>query len=85
VRHATPDDLDRAAGLLGELRKIPELRERKPGYFSQGSRAFLHFHSDADDLYVDVKLDTKFRRLRVTSGDEQAAFLARVRSALRPD
>ena len=67
-----------------DLRKLPGLRERKRGYFSRGSRAFLHFHEDAGDLYVNVRLGSKFQRMRVTSRDEQAAFLAQVRTALRP-
>jgi hypothetical protein len=68
--------------LLAELRRLPGLRERKRGYFSRKSRAFLHFHEDAGDLYVDVKLDGKFQRMRVTSHSEQAGFLAQVRSVL---
>jgi hypothetical protein len=68
---------------LVELRKLPQLRERKRGYFSKGSRAFLHFHEDAGDLYVDVRFDGAFRRARVTSGKEQAELLARVRAALQ--
>jgi hypothetical protein len=78
VRHATQEDLDRLEALLAELRKLPQLRERKRGYFSRGSRAFLHFHADAGDLYVDVKLGGKFERMRVTSHNEQADFLSRV-------
>jgi len=85
VRHATQDDLDRLEVLLFELRKLPELRERKRGSFSRGSRAFLHFHEDAGDLYADVRLDSKFQRLRVTSRDEQADFLSQVREALQAD
>jgi hypothetical protein len=65
-----------------ELRKLPQLHARKPGYFSRGSRAFLHFHEDAGDLYVDVRLDGKFQRMRVTSRNEQAGFLSQVRRAL---
>jgi hypothetical protein len=84
VRHATDADLDRAEALLAELRRFPELRERKRGSFSRGSRAFLHFHEDAGDLYVDVRLDKAFQRRRVTSRGEQAEFLAEVRVALRP-
>jgi hypothetical protein len=82
VRHATQDDLDRLEPLLAELRNLPGLRERKRGYFSRGSRAFLHFHEDAGDFYVDVKLDSKFQRMRVTSRGEQAEFLVQVRSVL---
>ena len=65
-----------------ELRKLPKLHERKRGYFSRGSRAFLHFHEDAGDLYVDVRLDGKFQRMRVTSRGEQADFLSQLRMAL---
>jgi hypothetical protein len=83
VRHATQEDLDRAEALLVGLRKIPELRERKRGYFARGLRAFLHFHEDAGDLYVDVRLEGAFRRMRVTSRKEQADLLARARRALQ--
>jgi hypothetical protein len=85
VRHATEDDLDRLEVLLLELRKLHQLRERKRGSFSRGSRAFLHFHEDAGDLYVDVRLDSKFQRMRVTSRDEQTDFLSQVREALQVD
>jgi hypothetical protein len=84
VRHAIPDDLDHVEALLVELRKLPQLQERKRGYFSRGSRAFLHFHEDAGDLYADVRLDNEFQRMRVTSRSEQADFLSQVRTALRP-
>ena len=83
MRHATPEDLDRVEALLVELRKLPQLRERKRGYFSRGSRAFLHFHEDAGNLYVDVRLDSAFQRVGVTSPNEQADFLSRVRKALQ--
>ena len=82
VRHATDEDLDHIEPLLAELRKLPELRERKRGSFSRGSRAFLHFHEDAGDMYVDVRLDGAFRRARVTSRQEQIDFLSRVRGAV---
>jgi hypothetical protein len=82
VRHATESDLYRLEALLAELRMVPQLRERKRGSFSLGSRAFLHFHEDAGDLYADIKLDSKFQRMRVTSASEQADFLSRVLQAL---
>ena len=85
MRHATQDDLDRIEALLAELSKVPQLRERKRGYFSRGSRAFLHFHEDDGDLYVDVRLDGGFQRMKVTTEAEQAGFLSRVTQALRPD
>lgn len=83
MRHATQADLDRLDVLLAELRQLPQLRERKRGYFSRGSKAFLHFHAAADDLYVDVKLDGEFERLKVTTREEQDAFLSQVRETLR--
>ena len=82
VRHATQGNLDRLEALLVELRRLPQLRERKRGHFSRGTQAFLHFHEDAGDLYVDG-LDRKFQRLKVTSRDEQADFLSQVREALQ--
>lgn len=82
MRHATPEDLERLEALLAELRGLAQLRERKPGSFSRGSRAFLHFHEDSGDLYADVRLDSTFERLKVTSADDQAVLLSRVRKAI---
>jgi hypothetical protein len=82
VRHATEEDLDHVEPLLVELRKFGQLRERKRGYFSWRSRAFLHFHEDAGDIYVDVKLDREFERMKVSGPGDRAAFLARVRGTL---
>jgi hypothetical protein len=82
VRHATPEDLDQIEALLVELRELPQLRERRRGYFSRADQAFLHFHEDAGDLYVDVRLGSKFQRMKVTSHAEQAEFLSRVKEAL---
>jgi hypothetical protein len=83
VRHATPEDLDYVEDLLEKLRHQPELRERKPGNFSRGSRAFLHFHVEGDDVYVDVRLDDDFERMRVTTSQEQAELLLQIEEALQ--
>lgn len=80
MRHATQEDLDQLDDLLAELRAVPELRERKRGYFSLRSTAFLHFHEDAGDFYVDVKIDGAFQRMRVSSRADQLAFLRRIRA-----
>jgi hypothetical protein len=82
VRHVTDDDLDHLEAVLAELRGFPQLRERKRGSFSRGSRAFLHFHEDAGDFYVDVRLDTAFERMKVTTDADQAKFIACVRATL---
>jgi hypothetical protein len=83
LRHATPDDLDRMEGLLVLLRELPQLRETKRGSFSRGSKAFLHFHADGADCYVDVRLGDEFERLRVTTTKERVAFVSRVRAAIQ--
>lgn len=82
MRHATQDDLDQLADLLAELRALPGLRERKRGYFTRKSQAFVHFHEDAGDFYADVKLHGSFERMRVSSRSEQLAFIREVRDAL---
>lgn len=82
MRHARQEDLDQVEALLTELRRLPQLRERKRGYFSRGARAFLHFHEDAGDLYVDVRLGPEFERMKVTSRSEQADLIQRIRGAL---
>jgi hypothetical protein len=82
MRHATDGDLDRLEAVLVALREMAQLRERKRGSFSRGSRAFVHFHEDAGDLYVDVRLGEQFQRMRVTSTADQAEFLAQVRRVL---
>jgi N-acetylglutamate synthase-like GNAT family acetyltransferase len=85
VRHATEEDLDRVEELLAELRTFAQLRERKRGSFSRGSRAFLHFHEDAGDIYADVRLGGAFQRMKVTSRSEQAGLVSQVRGALRAE
>ena len=83
MRHVTDEELDRLDDLLGELRRFEALRERKRGNFQLGSRAFLHFHADGDDLYADVRLDgVDFARHRVTRKDEQAGLVAAIVAAL---
>lgn len=83
MRHATEEDLDQLEALLARLRGLPQLRERKRGYFSRDGRAFLHFHEDAGDFYVDVRLGGDFERMKVTGQTDQHRFLSRVKEALR--
>jgi hypothetical protein len=83
VRHPRGDDLVPLAPLLAELRAVEGLVERSPGVFYRSSRAFLHFHVDASDLYADVRLDgSAFTRLRVTTRAEQRELVRAVRDAL---
>lgn len=82
MRHATEEDLDNLEGLLEGLRAIPQLRERRRGAFSNGGRAFLHFHEEDGVFYVDARLDERFERFKVSTPKEQEAFLDRVRRSL---
>lgn len=83
MKHASGQALRDLQPLLDELRKLERLVERSPGAFYLKSRAFLHFHEDPSGLYADVKLDlATFSRLRVSSPEEQAQLLLRVRGAL---
>ena len=83
MRHATLETLAVLQPLLGELRDLKGLVERTPGAFYLKSRAFLHFHESPTGTYADVKFDlVNFTRVRVTSKQEQATFLERVRSCL---
>jgi hypothetical protein len=81
VRHATPQALEALDGLLTSLRSIDGLVEKRPGAFSRGSRAFLHFHEDPTGYYADVRFGAEFERVRVTTKREQQALVARIRSA----
>ncbi len=81
VRHATEEDLDQLEPLLAELRTMP-LSERKRGSFSRGSNAFLHFHADEGEYWVDVRLGEGFERMPVTTQAERDSFLGEVRKAL---
>ena len=82
MRHATPETIAKLGDLLADLRAVDGLSERRPGAFSRGSRAFLHFHEDPSGIYADVRLADEFERFRCTTAREQRALLARVRAAL---
>ncbi len=82
MRHATPEDLGGLTGLLGRLRAIEGLVERRPGIFYRRSRAFLHFHHDPSGMFADVRLDDDFVRLPVGTPVQQADLVARVRAAV---
>ena len=82
VKHAGVDALDDLEPLLTALRTIGVLKEKKRGTFYRGGRAFLHFHEDSAGLFADVRLAQDFERIRVSTADEQARLLERVRTAV---
>lgn len=79
MKHAGADALDKLQPLITELRTVTGLREKKPGNFYRGSRAFLHFHEDPAGLFADVRLRDDFERLEVTTPEQQAELLRRIR------
>ena len=83
MRHAGPETLGALEPLLAELRALPALKEKNPGTFYRGSRAFLHFHEDPTGFFADVRLEEEFERLRVTTAVEQKRLLRSVRAALK--
>jgi len=82
MKHAGPPTLARISPLLDELRARPALREKRPGVFYLGSRAFLHFHDDPSGIFADVRLADEFLRLPVTSRSDQADLLEQVDGCL---
>jgi hypothetical protein len=84
VKHAGQAALDSLEPLLSLLREVPGIREKNRGTFYRGSRAFLHFHEDAAGLFADIRTETDFGRMRVSTAGEQRRLLRLVRQTLMP-
>jgi hypothetical protein len=83
VRHVTTETSGRIASLLDEIRSIDGLVEKSPAHFYRKSQGFLHFHEDGDDVYADVRLQSRdFERVRVTTKTEQRKLIADIRRCL---
>jgi len=82
MKHATATALDALDGLLGQLRQVPGLAERKRGLFYRGSSAFLHFHEDPAGFFADVKLGAGWQRMPATTPAQRRALVASVRRVL---
>jgi hypothetical protein len=82
MRHARDEDLDQIDPLLGKIRALGTLIERKRGVFYAGSRAFLHFHEDRAGMFADLRDGEGFVRHRVSSAREQRDFLRVLRDTL---
>jgi hypothetical protein len=64
VKHAGAETIQRLAGLLTELRQRPLLKEKTPGAFYVKSKAFLHFHEDAEeDRQVPCGMTSRVARI----------------------
>jgi hypothetical protein len=82
MKHAGPEALSGIEKLLAKVRKNEVLTERKLGAFYLKSSGFLHFHEDPEGMFADLKIAGTFRRLRVSTRAEQAAFLREVAATL---
>jgi hypothetical protein len=78
MKHATAAGLAEIQELLGRLRRISGLVEKRPGVFYRRSRAFLHFHEDPAGLFADYRPGEEWIRLPVGTAAEQAALLAAI-------
>ena len=82
MKHAGQHALHALEGLLQELRRFGELRERSRGVFYIGSKAFLHFHEDPTGLYADLKTGTDFERFEVGTQAQRRALVRSVKQQL---
>lgn len=85
MKHAGDATLDQLEPLLKELRALTGLTEKKRGVFYRGSKAFLHFHEDAEGLFADLRLASvgDFERFRVRTVAERKRFAAMMRIGLK--
>lgn len=84
MKHAGVAALDDLEPLLGALRKLPRLTEKKRGIFYVGSKAFLHFHEDPAGPFADLKTSLKgdYERFRVRTVAERARLVTLAQRAL---
>ena len=82
MNHAGTDAIDALEDLLAEIRKFPDLREKKRGTFYRKSTAFLHFHEDPAGLFADLRDGKGWERLRVSTKAERKIMLAKVAKAV---
>lgn len=56
MAHASSENLRGIADVLGAIRALPDIQERRPGIFYVRGRPFLHFHVRGDDRWADAKI-----------------------------
>ena len=83
MAHARAEDLDRLERVLGPLRKLDGLVERRRGVFCRGSDAFLHFHVFSGEPFADLKVGKTWLRYPVGIVEEQRVLVADARRVLR--
>ena len=74
VKHAGAEALRALGDLLSALRGRG-LKERSPGIFYRGGKAWLHFHEDAAGLFADFRPGTEWQRFDVSTPKDWADLL----------
>ena len=82
MAHCPFEQLDDISPVLAYIRKLPSIKENKPGIFYLASMSFLHFHLKAGRRWADARdgatwgaeIDLPFR----PSAKEKEAFLREV-------
>jgi hypothetical protein len=82
MKHAGSETLSQIEPLLARLRKIEKIKEKKPGVFYRGAKAFAHFHEDPQGIFADLWTSPDWQRFKVDSEKEQDLFLKAVLSAV---
>jgi len=75
MKHATAEALEQIGSLLGGLRRLSNMVERRPGVFYVKGKAFLHFHEDPAGIFADIKVGNDWKRFAVNGARDQSAFL----------
>ena len=83
MKHAGGSALDKLEPVLAQLRALQPLREKSPGCFYRGAKAFLHFHEAPSGFFADVKLADDFVRMPVNTRAEIATLISEAKRALR--
>lgn len=73
--HATSQTLDALEDLLVQIRRRPDLTERKRGTFYRKSVAWLHFHEAQGVVHADLKTDGDWTRYPASRRGEWYALL----------
>lgn len=82
MKHAGNQTLDSIEPLLGKIRALAGLTERKRGIFYRDSSAVLHFHEDPAGVFADLKQGGEFIRYPANSERQHRALVARLRRLL---
>jgi hypothetical protein len=79
MKHAGEAALGTIEPILGEIRRLEGVHERKPGIFYRKSDAFVHFHEDPAGIFADVRRGREWMRLPVNTAGERRKLVRLVR------